>query len=89
MLPEWLIEKVNDFDTKYKIKNFFEITFSIISKLQVKSRKIVCQISTISQSLIMYNFYILYFQTFMHFTFTTLASMYPFMSTLSFLFNWL
>ena len=39
-------------------------------------------------NLIMYNFYILYFQTFMHFTFTTLASMYPFMSTLSFLFNW-
>ena len=25
MLPEWLIEKINDFDTNYKIKNF-EIT---------------------------------------------------------------
>ena len=50
MLPEWLIEKINDFDTKYKIKNFFEITFFIISKLCIKSRKIVCQIATISQS---------------------------------------
>ena len=49
-MPEWLIEKINRFDTKYKIKNFFEITFSIISKLQVKSRKIVRQNATISQS---------------------------------------
>ena len=34
------------FDTKYNIKNFYEITFLIISKICIKSRKIVCQIST-------------------------------------------
>ena len=45
-LSEWLIEKINRFDTNYKIKNYYEITFPIISELYIKSRKIDRQIST-------------------------------------------
>ena len=37
-MPEWLIEKINRFDTKYKIKNFFE-NYKTLQKVEVKVGK--------------------------------------------------